>query len=450
LLNQRLKRASEILDSLIIWLAIFLVAFIPLFFWPQPTSSQYPLLWIYLIPKVVLLRVGSYLLAFFWVLRTVLKLTLREFSWRPNLAQTLALVFLVGLRLVSFFALNKEFALYGSLFWLEGFYTYVNYVFLFLLATVFASMKAFSRLVKVLTITTVIIAVYAIVEAYYPALQAFTNVGFAGRSGATAGNAVILGAYLVLPFTLISGFLLHNLYQQKFWRYAGFVCLSLTIAALAFTFSRGAWLGAAVGLLLLLLLSRQQLLNVWSAKKLALVGLLVISGAIIYFGPRAGALVPRAFSAFNPTEATAQTRVVLWQQALALLKKYPLSGTGIDSFAFAQAKHFPKSPVSQDKPHNFFLEALVTFGLPVGLVFLSWLGYLIFTFARAASWQNTFKPYALVALATVVSYLTAIFFLFSTINNAPLFYFLLGLATRLSLKDNTEVTFSMTILRPLD
>lgn len=437
MLNQRLKKASDFLDAIIVWLAIFLVAFIPLFFWPQSISSKYPLLWIYLIPKVVLLRVGSYILAFFWLLRTVLKLINRDLSWRPNVVQVLALVFLLGLRLVSFFALNKEFALYGSLFWLEGFYTYANYIFLFLLATVFGSDKAFSRLVKLLTVTTIIIAAYAIVEAYYPAVQAFTNVGFAGRSGATAGNAVILGTYLVQPFALISGYLLHNLYQQKFWRYVGFISLSLTVVALAFTFSRGAWLGAAVGLLLLLVLSRQQLINIWATKKAVLLLLLIISVVIIYFGPRAGALVPRAFSAFNPTEATAQARVVLWRQALVLVKKYPLSGTGIDSFAFATAKHFPKLPVSQDKPHNFFLEVLVTFGLPVGFVFLSWLSYLVFTLARAVSRQAALKPYALVALTAITSYLMAIFFLFSTPNNAPLFYFLLGVATKLSAQETT-------------
>lgn len=441
MVNQKVKKASETLDTIIIWLAIFLVTLIPLFFWPQSTSSQYPLLWIYLIPKVVLLRVGSYLIAFFWLLRTVLRLLTRDLSWRPSAAQLFALLFLLGLRVVSFFALNKEFALYGSLFWLEGFYTYANYIFLFLLATVFGSVKAFSRLVKLLTITTIIIAAYAVVEAYYPAVQTFTNVGFAGRSGATAGNAVILGAYLVLPFALISGFLLHNLYQQKFWRYAGFVSLSLTVAALAFTFSRGAWLGAAVGLLLLLALSRKQLVNAWITKKLAIVLLLIFTAVVIYFGPRATALVPRAFSAFNPTEATVQARVVLWRQALALLKKYPLSGTGIDSFAFATAKHFPKSPVSQDKPHNFFLEVLVTFGLPVGLIFLSWLGYLVFTLARTVSRQAALKPYALVALTAIVSYLTAIFFLFSTPNNAPLFYFLLGLATNFFFANKTKGNF---------
>lgn len=421
----KLVKERSYIDEFITWSAIVIILLIPLFFWPRPVASQYPLIWIYLIPKAVILRLGCYFLALLLVIRTGLKLSTRDYDWRPSLPQILAVTFLAALWLVSRFALNQNFAWYGSLFWLEGFYTYANYIFIFILATVFGSKKVFERLVKGLTLTTIFISAYAIVEAYYPQIQAFTNVGFAGRSGSTSGNAVIFGAYLVMPLLLITGFLLQDGFENKFWRSAGFVGLTLSIPALVFTFSRGAWLAVFIGLLLLLNSSRQRLRHLWQDKKLAFVLVLAISVLIIYFGPRAGQLWPRAFSAFNPTEATAQTRVVLWRQALKIIAKYPLTGTGVDSYAYAVAKHFPASQaLALDKPHNYFLELMVTLGIPTAFIYFVWLATVFIFLQRRWLDQNNLFNTVSPALA---AYLVAIFFLFSSINNAPLFYFLAGL-----------------------
>lgn len=428
--NQTIKKAVSFFDEFIAWSAIFVVVLIPLFFWPASVTSQYPLIWIYLIPKAVVLRVGTYVLAFLWLIRTVLKLVSGEYTLRPTLGHLLAVIFLFGFWVVSHFALNKNFAWYGSIFWLEGLYTYTNYILFFLLGSVFGSQKILLRLVKALIITTIFISSYAILEAYYPQIQAFTNVGFAGRSGATAGNAVILGAYLVIPLTLITTFLIWGGFNSKFWRLASLVSLTLAIPALAFTFSRGAWLAAGLAALLVLYYSWRYFRQI-QVKAVSLILVLVMSSLIIYFGPRGKEVVPRAFSAFNPTEATAQTRLILWQQAFRLVKQYPLTGTGVDSYAYAVAKHFPsQKSVALDKPHNYFLELLVTLGLPVGVIYLFWLGSIVVKLGVASGQRVQLLIYNKAVLVSLVTYLTAIFFLFSTINNAPLFYFLLGIGTR--------------------
>lgn len=472
-MTQTTNKTLRIIDSLIIWAAIFVATIVPLVFWPAKISTSYPLIYIYLFPKAIVLGLGARLLLLLaairgaagvvvWVrkrnrlfkdpgeatLGTAI-VTVFKKHW-TGLIDLLPAVFIVLLWFSSKNGLNYSHAFYGSIYWLEGFYTYLNYIIIFYVGRVFGNEKAVIKLAWALIVSTILISVYAIVEAFYPVIQTFTNVGFAGRSGATAGNAVILGAYLVLPLALIGGLLAQRVLKGV-WAGAALTALGLGLPAAAFTFSRGTWLAlAAVSLVVAWQVSiRNWPINIgarrrpagtaapagsdaeagagrrWRPAQLAV---LTAAFLVIIAGPKSPQLVARAFSAFNPTEPTVETRLAAWGQAVQLAKKYPVWGTGIDSFAEGAARSLPPDQVvDTDKPHNFPLEILSTMGVPAFFAFALFLLAAFYAGAVMVLRRLAGHEVVLAGLLAVAGYLIALFFLFSTVNSAPLFYLILGL-----------------------
>lgn len=414
------------------WAAIILVAAVPLFFWPRPLSTIYPLVYIYLIPKVVLLRIGVLviqyaalaLLAAHAGFAIVDKRYLPKVSWVD-----LSLAAFVGLLWLSAQnSLDKNHALYGSTYWLEGFFTYLNYAVLFFVARVFGGAKSFMSLARVLIVTTILISLYGIVEIYHPALQDFTNVGFIGRSGSTVGNAVIFGAYLVMPLSLI-GALLVQKELKGIWAGLSLAALGLGAVALTFTFSRGAWLAMAPVIGVLAWTAWRGKLRPNPKWAMACGAVAVLAVLTVMAGPRTPeTLAARAFSAFNPSEPSAQARTDAWRQAARVIKKYPLWGTGFDNFVAGSATVMPRDKLIEiDKPHNFGLELMATAGLPAFLAYLLFVGLIFYAALKMVLRKGPGHQVALAGILAAASHLIALFFLFSSINSAPLFYVILGL-----------------------
>ncbi len=427
-----INKTLQVLASILIWAAILLAGMIPLVFWPNPVSTNYPLVLIYLVPKTIVLRLGVMILEYAAVLLLLAGAALSAYrkeikikiSWvDAAIAAFIGLVWLSSQR-----SLNADRAFYGSGFWLEGFYTYANYIAIFFVARIFGRAKSLINLSYALIVTTIIISIYAIVEAFYPALQAFTNVGLTARSGATAGNAVILGAYIVMPLALIGGLFVQKTYKGV-WAILAGVALWLGTVAAFFTYSRASW--AALALVAIALAWRAKALRVTlNRKQVAGAGVAILMAlTVMAIGPRPPrTTVARAFSAFNPSEPSVQSRLKAWGQAGRMIIKYPLWGTGIDSFSEGVVLSEPHTrPAPMDKPHNFFLEITATMGIPAFAAFVAWLGLIAYAGAMTVRASAPGNKDVVVALAALGGYLLAVFFLFSTINNAPLFYLIAGL-----------------------
>jgi hypothetical protein len=147
---------------------------------------------------------------------------------------------------------------------------------------------------------------------------------------------------------------------------ASFLCLG----GLFVSFSRGAWLGSAFALLVLALpfvygrLGRRAILGV--------VGL----GAVVAM--LAGvALLLRG----DPTSGSTWPRLMIWQESLALIARYPL-GLGLDQFYYYHNPEFGRSLINPaligtseqyvSHPHNFVLDIWLRMG-PFGLAVFVWL-----------------------------------------------------------------------------
>jgi putative inorganic carbon (HCO3(-)) transporter len=166
--------------------------------------------------------------------------------------------------------------------------------------------------------------------------------------------------------------------QNLWWRrLLGNLLVTAAMVGLALTYSRGAWIGTAVGVLLLLPIIKRG----WLAVGLALTTAMFTT---------AGNVLVRAESVATPGHDTAYTsRVEIWETSLRLLAEHPLRGVGLGNFGTAYGNFMvPDLPLladalgTPDEAHNLFLNLAVEVGL-VGAGAFAWL--LVVGFLRA--WQ---------------------------------------------------------------
>ena len=79
-----------------------------------------------------------------------------------------------------------------------------------------------------------------------------------------------------------------------------------------------------------------------------------------------------------------------------------------------------------DKAHNEYLHIAVTMGIPALLFYLAFIGMIVIKGIKRSSKHKVIAMYTIV----IISYLVQAFFNISTIGIAPIFWFILGLASR--------------------
>ncbi|MGE5593832.1 MAG: O-antigen ligase family protein [Betaproteobacteria bacterium] len=151
-------------------------------------------------------------------------------------------------------------------------------------------------------------------------------------------------------------------------RLASAACAALAFAALMATQSRGALLGLAAGLAVLIvaLLYRRGRRVAGPILAVAALALLLVALGLGYPPIRA-----RYATILNP--AANQDRLEIWRTALAIIVDHPVVGVGVNNFREVYAAYpHARNPV-QDQPfaHNVFLEFGAATGVP-GLVLVGW------------------------------------------------------------------------------
>ena len=125
----------------------------------------------------------------------------------------------------------------------------------------------------------------------------------------TFGGVLLLGALFIVAY-------LANVSWRRVWWWmvpAG----TITVAALAFTYSRNAWLGLAAGTLGLVLTARR-------ASRVVL----LLAVAVLIATLSSGAVMQRVRSMANPRDATIRDRVAMWRSGLTMIADHPLLGVG--------------------------------------------------------------------------------------------------------------------------
>lgn len=184
-----------------------------------------------------------------------------------------------------------------------------------------------------------------------------------GRVVSTLQNPNVLGEYIILIFPLIIAMMISS--KQKNERFAFFFAAVINCACLVFTWSRGAWLGFIVSLIVFFAISGKHFLTT------AILSIPIFSIAI-YFAMDT-AILNRLT---NLTDSSSSYRFNIWRGVVRMLENIGLHGIGIGEGAFQ--KIYPGYALSgieaAPHSHSLFLQIIVETGI------ISLIAFLVFLF----------------------------------------------------------------------
>jgi O-antigen ligase len=144
---------------------------------------------------------------------------------------------------------------------------------------------------------------------------------------------------------------------------------AVTVAALAFTYSRNAWLGLAAGALGLVLTAQRTLRIVAVLATVLAVGTIAMPGAV----------AERLQSVVNLEDQTLRDRVAMWRSGLAMIADHPLLGVGPGEVR-AWYQHYRRPEAvrpSTGHLHNSAVQIAAERGLPALVAWL-WIWVVFF------------------------------------------------------------------------
>jgi O-antigen ligase len=298
------------------------------------------------------------------------------------------------------------------------------------------------------------------------------------RVFATFGQPNWLAAYLImlLPVSFVLSLKKYKNIAFTLYFMGGTLLFLIT---LLFTKSRSGFLGAGVGMALVVgillwkLWRQKEFLTFISASKNKLlvltIGTLVVVAAVgTPYTPQLSSLlntspVPSIDQTVTPVvnrldiggTDSGDIRKIVWQGAIKVWQRYPLFGSGLETFAYSyyQDRPLEHNYVSEwdflyNKAHNEFLNFLATTGVVGLLSYVTVLGYFLwYTFKKILLSQTRHSTYILSAvIGGVVALSISNFFGFSTVMVTVLMYVYFGLVVVITTNevDTPEKQSSLT------
>ena len=294
----------------------------------------------------------------------------------------------------------------------------------------------FSKMALVFWLSGVGQGILAIMQFFTQKVVACKWLGLSAHTASDTGASVVqtatervLRAYgsfgwpnslgVFLAVALIIGVIIFANAERKYWPYliAGQMIIFI---GLIFTFSRGAWLAAAVGLFVYLLL------NIKQKNKFAL---LMLAKQILACALIMAVLIPVYSSLFSARasadnyleQLSLNERMTQYQIAKEIILTHPLLGVGPGLYTFYLAEHYVAPTYGTYQPaHNMSILALAELGL---IMFLGFVALVVWFAVR--TWKT--NP---IYISVLIALLTAgLFdhFLWSLYAGQILFWTILGL-----------------------
>jgi O-antigen ligase len=308
----------------------------------------------------------------------------------------LILAWLVWVAITTATSVHWPTALLGTYGRYEGLLTFVTYALVYFLLLQFADdATRVRRLSQTLFLTSVVVASYGLLQ-YVGLIFLPEDLPWleTNRAFATYGNPNMLGGFLIFSVTVALGLALQE--RRLAWRLVYWLGFGLSGLALFATFTRGAWIGAVLSLVLFGIMAWRQRTKLrrvdWVPAGVfgaAGIGLIVRSlsdpGEVMNFGKR-------ITSIFQFDSGSGQTRTEIWRAAVAAIKERPLLGWGADTFGQVFSKFKPVEYVRDaggasgaDNAHDYPLHLASGIGILGALVF-----FVIWIWAGIRSWKTVF------------------------------------------------------------
>jgi O-antigen ligase len=309
----------------------------------------------------------------------------------------LILAFIVWVAVTTVVSIHWPTALLGRPRRYEGLLSYLTYAVIYFLVLQFADDSSrLRRLAQSLFWASVAVAGFGLLQFLGVQFAGWVPTGFeANRAFSTYGNPDFLGGFLIFSVTVAMGLAL--LEQRLVWRLVYWVGFGLNGVVLIASFTRGAWIGGFVSLVVLIIAAWRQravLRRVdWIPGGASLaVGIAIIlrslssSSEVLNFGKRIASI-------FQFSGGSGYSRTEIWRAALAAIKDRPFLGSGPDTFRLVFSKYKSVEYVrakggtsSADNAHEYLLHLAVGTGIPGALIFCG-----IFVWAGVRSFGTVFK-----------------------------------------------------------
>jgi O-antigen ligase len=325
---------------------------------------------------MALLKVTASLLVVVWVFYAA---STKRIRWKSSVVSVPLSLFVLAIILSSVFSvapLNSLLSSWGERF--EEVPTWLSYIVIFLAALSFhGKPKKTENILKALVAGSVVASFHGIFQRFgYDLIR----LGWADqmRSSAFLGNPIVLGGYMAMVIPIALGLALASKFSEEkvLWGVAG----GLASLTLVFTLSRGAWIGAAAGVLVFGLI----LLKEREYRRRALILMLVVVtavslGYLLSSAIKLGPSVLTRISEPSTSEGSLATRLSIWRTSLRMIAERPGQPWGFENFRnyfsnYREEIHvrLTQGRVLPDRPHNQLIYIAFATGA-LGLLSYLWL-----------------------------------------------------------------------------
>jgi putative inorganic carbon (HCO3(-)) transporter len=411
--------------------ALSLVVVVPLVVtpWGQDAYSR---------PKVMILYSLVGIMLGGWL---ILRASSRR-QWNPSTPELALWAFVLVALISSWTTVNPRLTFFGGPGRYEGLLTLLGYVALYFVGVhFFGSKRGVHRLVRLAAIVALPVAAYGVVQLFIPPLfygEAFTREWYGGlgilRVPSTVGGPVVFGGYLasVIPLLLVLAITSGGV-ARAVWLSGSCVA----IVALALTLTRGAWLAAVLGVIVVAVgVGRLEWRRQLTVSACILAAVVLAAAVLITVVATPGTIGTRVATTVATQSGSVGSRLFIWQRTVDLIRARPLLGWGIETlreiFPYERTslvRYFGLRPVIIDRAHNDTLQMAVSVGVPGAAAYVAvWLLVII---VGVRLWRREAGADRLLAagwLGALTGYLVQAQFSFSSVAFTPIIWLLAGAA----------------------
>ncbi|MFH1244583.1 MAG: O-antigen ligase family protein [bacterium] len=373
-------------------------------------------------PKFILLLSGTLVITIAWAIHLYqTKTSPLTIVHRPSYISLGVLAILITQTLATIFSIHPYTSFWGYYSrYHGGLLTTICYTIIYFAALKWLDNKSTQKLIKISVTTALFISLYAIAE-HFGIDKNLWIQDVQNRVFSTLGQPNWLAAYLI-PNFFLSLYLFHNHHPKN---YSPLIHYSLSIilfVALLFTKSRSGLLAFTLSYLTYWLLMIRQFSFTKIKSQLFVYSAILLVSIFVFRTP---ITIPTTQSPQGTTLDSGGTesgdiRKIVWEGALRLIAKYPLLGTGPETFAYTYYWTRPTThnltsewDFLYNKAHNEYLN------IAAGAGILGLLAYLAFHFAVLQNSltlipKSTFSIYPVLG-ASLVGFTLTNFFGFSVI-----------------------------------
>jgi O-antigen ligase len=419
------------------WLTVSLLALVPLTF----ITGVYRT---YSLPRFALLLVGSAVLLTLLLVIAALGVNLAVL--KSPLTAILCL-YVLSVAVSSIFGVAPYVSLLGSFENQMGLLTHLCcFVCFAALGTGIGSSSArFRYVLWAMAGSGLVTSIYAVAQSagtdpFVPARYYTFRAGAESvvRAVGTIGHADFLGNFLLYTTPLCAGLAFAS--RDSARRIAAAATI-VSIAAIAATGTRGAWVGLAAGAAVYAILemkSAARLLLRWSTSVrawLVVVLVLAASAGLISMSPASRSVAARARS-FVADKFTGSGRTILWRDSLRMVPSYALKGCGPEGFrkAFLPFKSDQLArttrKIQNESSHNSYIDAILSYGVPGAALYAVLIICTLVLLLRARR-QTADRQLAILFSAVISAFTAEIvhkIFIFDQIPTGLYFFAFAGLA----------------------